>query len=287
MKKITLTLPPTAGGSLLRALCKQLPQVPEYRLKQALKNKDVKQNGVRMSLGATCIGGAEILLFLPEEASMVIPVLYENNQIIAVHKPYGISCVPDAHGAPCLPQLLHEQLTKQTPSAEMPIVCHRLDNQTEGVLLLAKNEHTALLLQDAFRNRQIHKTYECLVKGCPQPRQGILRDYLVKDAKHAQVTVVAHPRADARPIVTEYAVLDGGDISRLRIQLHTGRTHQIRAHLSYYGHPLLGDDQYGDRAFNKAMHTRHLALCSVQLAFDTGGELASLRDTIISTTPRF
>ena len=287
MKKIVFTLPENAAGSLLHALCRQLPLVPEYHVKQALKNKDVKQNGERMRIDSTCKAGAEVMIFLPDEAIIEIPILYENERIIAVHKPYGISCVPDAHGAPCLAELLHSQLVQNDPSARMPIICHRLDNQTEGAVLLAKDEDAAFLLQDAFRNHQIEKTYECLVKGRPQPAHAILQDYLIKDACASRVKIARSFSPNAKLIITEYEVLEYGEISRLRVLLHTGRTHQIRAHLAHYGYPLLGDDQYGDRSFNKAQHAKHLALCSVRLAFHTTGALASLCDVVITTAPHF
>ena len=100
------------------------------------------------------------------------------------------------------------------------------------------------------------KRYICLVRGMMKPPSATCRAYLRKDADAARVTILDQPAPDAKPIVTEYETVETGPVSRLRVHLVTGRTHQIRAHLASLGHPLLGDDVYGDRAVNRAQHVR-------------------------------
>ena len=120
------------------------------------------------------------------------------------------------------------------------------------------------------------KRYTCLVRGMMKPSAATCKAFLLKDAEAARVTILDHPTPGARSIATAYETLEAGPISRLRVHLLTGRTHQIRAHLAALGHPLLGDDVYGDRAFNRANHARRLMLCAASLTLETGGQLPQL-----------
>lgn len=123
----------------------------------------------------------------------------------------------------------------------------------------------------AFKNRSINKGYNCLVKGIPVPNQAVLEAYLLKDSVHATVRILDMPARDAKPIITQYQVIESGSISRLQINLVTGRTHQIRAHMAFIGHPILGDDKYGDRLFNKINDAQHLYLCATSMEFRIEG----------------
>lgn len=286
MKLHTFVIPPHAGKTRLAAYARRmLPQVPEYALREAFQKRDVKVNGQRVGLDALVVPGAEVKIYTRdlEEKQRKIDVLYEDDQLLAVFKPAGISCEPDQKGGQTLPQLLRAQLNL---SAE-PLLCHRLDNPTEGLILLAKTERIQLLLQDAFRSRLIHKEYTCLVLDTPTPAHAVLEHYLVKDAKHARVRVTPHAGPAAKSIVTEYGVLEAGERCRVRICLHTGRTHQIRAHMAFIGHPVLGDDQYGDREANRRLKARRLMLCSTKLTFELQGELAYLNEKKFTCSPTF
>lgn len=121
------------------------------------------------------------------------------------------------------------------------------------------------------------KRYICLVRGMMKPSAAVCRAYLLKDARAARVTIHDEPVPGARPIITAYETLEAGAVSRLLVHLVTGRTHQIRAHLAALGHPLLGDDVYGDRAFNRQQKVQgRLCLCAARLTLDTAGELPQL-----------
>jgi len=284
MKLYTFTIPSDAQpGRLLPLAGRMLPEVPEYILREAFKKRDVKINGQRAGMDAMIVPGAEIRIYAREtEAKAIdIPVIYEDENVLVAVKPAGVSCEEDSKGGRTLTQLL------ETPERKQPLLCHRLDNPTEGLVILAKTEEIQQLMQDAFRTRQVHKTYTCLVIGTPKPAHRLMEDYLIKDAKHAQVRVVSQPRPGAKLIVTEYTVLEAGECARCRIQLHTGRTHQIRAHMAFIGHPLLGDDLYGDRAYNRERKCRKLMLCSSELSFELEGRLSYLNGKHFSCKPTF
>ena len=284
MKLYTFTIPENARPGRLMALAgRMLPDVPEYILREAFRKRDVKVDGQRVSMDAQIVPGAEVKIYAreTETKAMEIPVVYEDDKVLVVVKPAGVSCESDAKGGRTLTQLLTNEKRSE------PLLCHRLDNPTEGLLILAKTEAVQQLLQDAFRSHQVHKTYTCLVRGTPKPAHRLMEDYLIKDARNAQVRVVSHPHPAGKIIVTEYTVVKAGACARCEIDLHTGRTHQIRAHMAYIGHPLLGDDLYGDRVFNREQKCRKLMLCSSALSFSLEGELSYLNAKTFTCKPSF
>lgn len=285
MKRYDFTVPENARGTRLFACaCRMLPQVPAYALRHAFQKRDVKADGRRVDLSAMAQPGTEVCIYTDEAREKTVPVVYQDENVLVVVKPAGISCEPDRRGGRTLRQLLQEQLGSAAGDA---LLCHRLDNPTEGLLLLARTPDVQKAAQDAFRRGEVRKEYECLVRGTPSPRHAVLEDWLVKDALHARVRVLAREAEGAKRIVTEYDVLEPGNCARLRVRLHTGRTHQIRAHMAFIGHPLLGDDQYGDRDFNRAMKARRLMLCAVSLTLQTTGPLAYLSGRTFTVAPSF
>ena len=146
---------------------------------------------------------------------------------------------------------------------------HRLDRNTAGVIAFAKNEIAEKALIDAFRSRRVQKIYETI---CFYPftlPHELLTAYLKKDAGAARVSVYGSPRAGAEAIQTEYIVLaEYGEYSLVKIILHSGKTHQIRAHMAFAGHPVAGDDKYGDETLNKKYHLHRQILVAKSLMFD-------------------
>ena len=288
MKRYDFTISSDARpGRLFALTARMLPDVPEYALREAFRKRDVKVNGMRVGMDAQVEPGAEVCIYTRDTEAKTIPIIYQDECVLVAVKPAGVSCEPDAQGGRTLTQLLHAQMLTNDPGAREPLLCHRLDNPTEGLILLAKTPDVQDTMQNAFRERRIHKTYICIVRGTPRPAQRILEDYLIKDAKQARVKVVANERSGAKNIVTEYSVLQSGECARLAIDLHTGRTHQIRAHMAYIGHPLLGDDQYGDREFNKQHKVRKLMLCAAKLTFSLEGPFAYLNEKVFECAPTF
>ena len=265
---------------------RMLPDVPEYALREAFQKRDVKVNGQRVGMDALVVPGAEVKIYTRdlENKQPLIQVVYEDENVLVVFKPAGISCEMDAKGGRTLTQML---LLQKPELTREPLLCHRLDNPTEGLILLAKTDEIQMELQNAFRNRRIHKEYTCVVIGTPVPAHAILDHYLIKDAKHAKVRVTPHESREAKHIVTEYTVMQKGECGRLKVCLHTGRTHQIRAHMAFVGHPVLGDDQYGNREANKHYKARRLMLCSTKLSFELDGQLSYLNRLNLHCQPTF
>jgi len=242
----------------------------------------VKINGQRANRDAQTIPGAKVQLYTAFEAEL--PLVYEDEHILLINKPAGISCEMDGRGGMTVISLL-EQKTK---GEYTPRLCHRLDHPTSGLLLLAKDDESEQALLEAFKERTLTKVYQCLVRGEMRPKEAVKEAFLIKDAKAAKVRVITHETPGAQPIATKYETLSfDGTISRLRVTLLTGRTHQIRAHMSFLSHPLLGDDKYGDRNLNKRLKVNALKLCACELTFHAGGCLSYLDGRTFSIHPPF
>lgn len=236
---------------VLDALRLLFPTLSNAQLKEAWKRRDVKVNGVRASEDRTVSMGDVVTLFTPA-AERSIATVYEDEHLLVVNKPHGISSVSDHPWEWTALRCAQGH----SPSARL---CHRLDHQTSGLLLLAKTDAAYQALYEMIKRRAVDKTYQCLCRG--QGRwDGVHTAYLKKEAAQGRVTVKNYPGTGYKEIVTGVQVLDSAPVSRCQVQLYTGRTHQIRAHLAFLGHPLLGDDLYGDRAWNKEQKAARLYL---------------------------
>lgn len=253
-----------------------LPEIPPHVLRASFQRRDVKLEGKRVKPDARVTEGQLVQVYCMEPAAPPVDVVYEDDDVLLINKRAGISVEPDEKGGASLTELAHKHLLAKDAAALPPRPCHRLDNQTCGLIVFAKNDRAEAILLQAFKERSMDKRYICLVRGMMKPPAATCKAFLLKDAEAARVTILDHPAPGARSIATAYETLEAGPISRLRVHLLTGRTHQIRAHLAALGHPLLGDDVYGDRAFNRANHARRLMLCAASLTLETGGQLPQL-----------
>ena len=277
-------------------LPRALSDVPEWAVRRALDERQVKRAGRRLAAGDIVRGGEQLTIYLPKAAlgreEPRIATVYEDARIWVVEKPRGIASrqVDDPRGAPGVLECLRRQAEGrgEPPEAVRALrLCHRLDHHTGGLLLLAKDDRTEAALRGAFERREIEKFYTCLVVGTPEPPRAALRAYLRKDAGAARVAVRGEPFPGASPIETGYRVLSAGDVARLEVRLITGRTHQIRAHLAHIGHPVLGDDKYGDRAANRRHGARRQMLWATRLTLRAGGEWPDLDGRTFSVEAPF
>jgi 23S rRNA pseudouridine955/2504/2580 synthase len=269
-------------------LMRALPGLPAWAIREAFSRRDVKMEGLRVKADVLTKSGARVQVYgVQEEIALPLDVIYEDEHILLINKPVNISVQDDTGGGATVESLALSHVRKDNPQANPPKACHRLDNQTSGLLLLAKSDRAEELLALAFREHAMKKTYTCLVKGTPQPREDTLHAFLIKDAKAAHVKIFDHSVPGALPITTGYRVLEAGSICRLEVDLITGRTHQIRAHLAHISHPILGDDAYGDRPFNREQGVKRLMLCATAITLSGKDELAYLNGRMFSILPPF
>lgn len=266
------------GRPLLFFLRTRYPLAPERELRASLKNRDIRVNGTRVDENIPLRAGDSVTWFTTW-AQPELETVFEDDNILLINKPAGISSDRQADGAFSV---------EEWARARGANIAHRLDQQTSGLLLLSKNPQAEAALDEALRLRKIDKIYHCLTAGVPPVRHDVLHAYLYKDASRALVRVSAEPGPFAKKIVTEYDVIEvKGDCARLRVVLHTGRTHQIRAHLAFIGCPLLGDDKYGSREQNRRHRAKRLMLCSTCLRFHTDGLLEYLSGRSFEILPPF
>ncbi len=172
-----------------------------------------------------------------ESAKIPLDILFEDEDIIAVNKPWGMPVHPSKnHVSDTLANGLKNYLGED---AGIHIIT-RLDRDTTGVVLVAKNPHSAKILTEQMKNGNIQKEYIAVVNGCPSPENGIIDAPIDRDTG-----IKRKVSQNGKPALTEYEVIKNGEFSVVRLQPKTGRTHQIRVHLSHNGHPIFGDSMYG------------------------------------------
>ena len=228
---------------------------------KALRKKDIRINGKKVSENQTIFENDEVLIYISDDVlfSNQLSIVFEDENILVLNKHTNI----EVTGANSLTSIVQASYPKAMP-------CHRLDRNTTGLVLFAKNEDALNILLDKFKNREIEKHYICIVNGILSKKSDILNDFLFKDNKKSTVYISKTKSSGYLPITTKYKVLKENkrkNISLLDIELITGRTHQIRAHLAFIGHPILGDGKYGINEINKKFKVDKQLLCSYKIVF--------------------
>ena len=272
--------------SLARYLSRSWPMVPSRAWKDILKRRDVRVNGAKCGGEATVTARDLLKIYIDEKyIDSAIGVIYQDEQLLVADKPSGLPVDVDSDGIGA--DTLLQRAQAQYPKARL---CHRLDAGTGGAVILSLNDVAHDELLAAFAGHGIEKRYQAIVCGCPEPLQGKLSAYLMKDADSAKVRIYDHAGAGRLSIETRYRVIDPNyrdGLSLIEIELITGRTHQIRAHMAHIGHPLIGDDKYGDRPMNREHPAKHPQLWCVSLAIEAGGNLKTYSGMRFESAPQF
>lgn len=249
--------------------------LPFSVISKLLRKKDIKINNKRISKNIKVAEGDQIIAYA--EPPKRYDVVFEDENVIIINKAMGIATVGE--------NSIETLLKQQNPEVR---ACHRIDTNTAGLVIFSKNTETYYELLNAFKKGQINKYYIGIVVGTPKQKSASLNAFLTKDAQNAIVTISQTQSENSKAITTNYEVLTTlNDISVLKIQIITGRTHQIRAHLAFEGYPILGDNKYGNRKMNEKYHVKKQCLCAYKLEFNLTGKLKYLNDKVFEMTPYF
>ena len=246
------------------------------QVRNLFKNKDVKVDGIRVCKDEFIKEGQTLTFFIKEHFNKkpTFETIFEDENILIINKPSGIE-VEGENGI--------------TNKIDNVFAVHRLDRDTKGLLILAKNENSKQELENVFKQKQITKKYICEVLGNTNFKGEVCKAFLFKDSKKAYVKIYNTQVKGSQEILTKFNTLKHGNrTSVVECELITGKTHQIRAHLAYLGHPILGDEKYGNKQENKELHENKQKLFCYYLKFlKVNGELSYLTNKEFKLLPNW
>ena len=287
-----------AGQRLDKFLAKAVKGLPMSLMYKYIRTKKIKVNRARTEQKYILQEGDIVQLFIKDEffdsperddsalgaITPKLTVVYEDDNIILLNKRPGVLVHEDDEGRDnTLVMHLKAYLYQKgeyDPESEQsfaPALCNRIDRNTGGIVIGAKNAEALRVMNEKIKNDEISKFYYCVVHGKMPKKADTLTGFLLKDSDKNQVKIFDKQVRGSKNIITKYKVVaEKNGMSLLEVELVTGRTHQIRAHLSYIGHPLVGDGKYGINKDDRARGYKYQALYAYRLRFDFDDETGAL-----------
>ncbi len=243
------------------------PYLSPNMLYKALRQKDIKINGIRTNKDNLLYEKDEVLVYISDNLlspNINLDIIFEDENILIINKPANLEVTGNNES---LTNIVHQ---KYSNCSFLPMPCHRLDRNTTGLILFAKNEESLNILLEKFKNHEIKKKYLALVYGIPKIKKAKLEAYLFKDNKKSVVYISDEFKTGYNKIITSYSVIKEykNNSCLLEVEIETGKTHQIRAHLSHIGYPIIGDGKYGINSINKIFGFKFQQLKAYKLSFN-------------------